>query len=230
MSSMPRPSAGSRAVLRRPSPLSSMPRPSAASRAVLRRPSVLSVICFTLLANVDGFAAGCGRPLLRSPRAARTAHGLLRHRAPLCGLRVRVLSVGKAKTEPWIQTGIDEFCSRLRGVLDLELIAVRDDAALEGQLRRSSTEPCFLLDEGGAQASSVAFAERLYAGLEEGGSRLTFVIGGHNGLPASLKAEHRSRLLSLGLLTYPHQIAKLLLLEQLYRATEIRKGSKYHRE
>ena len=57
----------------------------------------------------------------------------------------------------------------------------------------------------------------------------SFFIGGADGLPAELKAD-RSRLLSLSKLTFTHQMARLLLVEQIYRATEIRKGSGYHKD
>ena len=68
--------------------------------------------------------------------------------------------------------------------------------------------------------------------MEEGGSRVTFIIGGADGLPPALKqaAGQQASLISLGRLTYTHQMARLLLAEQIYRATEIRRGSGYHKD
>lgn len=67
--------------------------------------------------------------------------------------------------------------------------------------------------------------------LTQGGSRLAFVIGGAEGLPPSIKAaRQRYEFWSLSRLTFTHQWARVLLTEQLYRATEIRKGSGYHKE
>ncbi len=150
-----------------------------------------------------------------------------RSRAVTAGPRVKIVSVGKTK-EAWVATAIDAYVSRLRGSLEIEQLAVRDDAALAAAIERTA-EPCILLDERGGGCTSVQFGERMYAALEAGGSRLSFFIGGAEGLPPELKRD-RSRLLSLSTLTFPHQIAKLLLVEQVYRAAEIRKGSGYHKD
>lgn len=64
--------------------------------------------------------------------------------------------------------------------------------------------------------------------LPPGGSRLVFVIGGAEGLPSALK--EKKELWSLSKLTFTHQWARVLLTEQIYRATEIKKGSGYHKE
>jgi 23S rRNA (pseudouridine1915-N3)-methyltransferase len=66
--------------------------------------------------------------------------------------------------------------------------------------------------------------------MPTGGSRLAFVIGGAEGLPASIKGSRQYEFWSLSKLTFTHQWARVLLTEQLYRATEIRKGSGYHKE
>ena len=152
-----------------------------------------------------------------------------------CGPRVRIVSVGKAaRDEPWVSAAIDVFTTRMRGTLDVECTFVKDDAALSAYVNKcagsgGSDGSVIILDERGAMATSTQFADRLYSGLEEGGSRLSFFIGGAEGLPKELKADRR-RLLSLSSLTFPHQVARLLLVEQIYRATEIRKGSGYHKD
>jgi 23S rRNA (pseudouridine1915-N3)-methyltransferase len=69
----------------------------------------------------------------------------------------------------------------------------------------------------------------MYSWLEEGGSRLTFVIGGAEGLPQEIKQQQQRDMLSLGMMTFTHQFARLLLMEQIYRASEIKKGSGYHK-
>lgn len=193
----------------------------AARGAMLRLKFLLSFLAAptsALLLTTAGRSTGSSAAAERSARAP----------PPVCGPRVRIVTVGKTK-DAALAGAIETYVTRLRGVLAIEQLAVRDDAALCAQVARCS-EPCIVLDERGAQpASSVAFSERVYRGLEEGGSRLTFAIGGADGLPAELKAD-RGRLLSLGQLTFPHQIAKLLLVEQLYRAAEIRRGSQYHKD
>jgi 23S rRNA (pseudouridine1915-N3)-methyltransferase len=147
--------------------------------------------------------------------------------APQLGLRVKIVSVGKTK-EKWLQSAVDLYVQRLRSVVEIDCVWVRDDDALVSAVAKCN-EPAIILDERGSQSTSVEFATRMYAGLEEGGSRLTFFIGGAEGLPAELKAD-RKRLLSLSRLTFTHQMARLLLVEQIYRATEIRKGSGYHKD
>ena len=162
-------------------------------------------------------------------RATRVA----RRCEPCCGPRVKIVAVGKAgRDEAWVTAAIDVWTKRLKGTLDVECAWVRDDTALLAAVERaaSSSESTIVLDERGRSCTSVEFAERLYAGLESGGSRLSFFIGGADGLPPALKAERRERLLSLSSLTFPHQLARLLLVEQIYRATEIRRGSGYHKD
>lgn len=88
------------------------------------------------------------------------------------------------------------------------------------------------LDEGGRQMTSPAFSDFLFSKLEEGGSRLTFVVGGAEGLPPGLKSNppKAGAKLSLSSMTFTHLWARALLAEQIYRASEIRRGSKYHKE
>lgn len=156
---------------------------------------------------------------------------LVVHRAsPVrCGPRVRIMSVGsKRRDEKWIQQGIELYTTRLRPVLDVECTFVKDDAALVLAVQKCD-DVAIILDERGPTCNSVQFSERLFTALEEGGSRMSFFIGGAEGLPPELKAD-RKRLLSLGSLTLTHQMARLILVEQVYRATEIRRGSGYHKD
>lgn len=79
---------------------------------------------------------------------------------------------------------------------------------------------------------SMTFSSLLFSKLEEGGSRLTFVVGGAEGLPQGLKDNppRGGVKLSLSSMTFPHLWARALLAEQIYRASEIRRGSKYHKD
>ncbi|KAB0681295.1 23S rRNA (pseudouridine(1915)-N(3))-methyltransferase RlmH [Aureimonas leprariae] len=86
-----------------------------------------------------------------------------------------------------------------------------------------------LLDEGGKVFASQGFAERLGSLRDEGLRDLVFLIGGPDGLDPDLKTQSRFTL-ALGAMTWPHQIARILLAEQLYRAVTILSGHPYHRE
>ena len=139
--------------------------------------------------------------------------------------RIRVLAVGKVRKR-WIQDGLAMYLKRLPGLIITELkdsTPQREAEAITAQLR--ADEQLVVLSEEGELVGSVAFAERLQG---TGSDRLAFVIGGADGLDPALKAR-ASRTLSLSPLTFPHELARLLLLEQLYRALTIQQGGAYHR-
>lgn len=110
------------------------------------------------------------------------------------------------------------------------------DALLERAMLREGERLLRLVQPGdylialcidGAQVSSEAFAGRLQ-GLKAAGKRPAFVIGGSNGLHQAVIAAADERL-SLSSMTFPHQLARVLLLEQLYRAHKIMAGERYHK-
>lgn len=110
--------------------------------------------------------------------------------------------------------------------MTIEWILVKDSKELDLLLEK---ETHFLsLDPQGKSFSSETFSEEVQRQLIKGGSRLTFVIGGAEGLSASAKARS-ALLISLSPLTFTHQLTRLILLEQIYRAFEIAKGTGYHK-
>jgi 23S rRNA (pseudouridine1915-N3)-methyltransferase len=138
-------------------------------------------------------------------------------------IRVRIISVGKTK-ERWLEDALAIYVQRLRTTMELETVWAKDDTHLLRLVAKEKQVLC--LDPKGETLSSEAFSKRVFQELEQGGSRLAFVIGGPEGLPAELR--QRSAL-SLSTLTLTHQMVRLLLVEQLYRAVEIEKGSGYHK-
>ena len=126
----------------------------------------------------------------------------------------------------WIQEGIDLYRKRMPG---LEIIEIRDSTpAKEAEAIRASLRPddhLIALMEEGTPLGSEPFARRLD---QLGNQRLAFVIGGADGLTDALKASARWQL-SLSPMTFPHELARLLLVEQLFRAQAILQGSPYHR-
>jgi 23S rRNA (pseudouridine1915-N3)-methyltransferase len=144
-------------------------------------------------------------------------------------VKLSLLCVGRLK-EPWVKEGCDEYARRLRGKLPLETVELKDDAQLVRALPARSPErgQVWALDERGQQLSSAELAQRLKGLLDQGERGLTFLIGGADGLPQAA-LERADRRWSLSRLTLPHRLARLILVEQLYRAVSILRGEPYHR-
>ena len=139
--------------------------------------------------------------------------------------RIRILAVGKVR-KGWVQEGIALYRRRLPGLEIAELkdsTMVKEAEAISAALRPE--ERLVVLTEEGRTLDSLAFAEQLRG---SGSERIAFVIGGADGLEPALKAQAHWRL-SLSPMTFPHELARLLLLEQLYRARSIQQGGPYHR-
>ncbi len=140
--------------------------------------------------------------------------------------RYRIIAIGKTR-KPWIKEGINLYLKRLPGLTITEL---RDsNIEKEAQSIHSSIrndELVIALAEEGEQVTLLAFTQRLQTNPS---TRYAFLIGGANGLHPKIKEMANWRI-SLSPLTLPHEIARLLLVEQLYRATTIANGSPYHRK
>jgi len=139
-------------------------------------------------------------------------------------IKIKLLSVGKTK-EAWLDEAIAEYIKRLQGDISFEFVWAKDDAQLVALAQKEPHLIC--LDAAGKAFTSEQFAHFLEDQWQRGGSRLTIVIGGAEGLPLQLKA--KSVLVSLSPLTFTHQIARLILIEQIYRTHEILRGSPYHK-
>tara|TARA_B100001996_G_scaffold318204_1_gene261709 strand:+ start:115 stop:552 length:438 start_codon:yes stop_codon:yes gene_type:complete len=140
--------------------------------------------------------------------------------------RYRVIAIGKIR-KSWIKEGLDLYQKRMPGLTITELrdnTPQRETESILSTLR--SNEDLITLTEEGELFSSLTFADEL---KKQGSQRLAFVIGGANGIPPEIKKSAKWAL-SLSPLTFPHEISRLLLLEQLYRAQTIQQGSPYHRE
>ena len=137
-------------------------------------------------------------------------------------MRVTVAVVGKVKA-PFAEADA-HYRKMLQRQLPVEVIEVRDEGALEGRIPARSH--LIALDRGGRAMSSKAWASWL-SERRIRASDLCFLIGGREGL-----SDHTLRLaeerLSLGPQTMAHQLARVVLLEQLFRATKILAGEPYH--
>ena len=155
-------------------------------------------------------------------------------------MNFHIVVIGKTK-EKYLATGIDDFRARLGRYADVELVVVKDrrrpasmpPATIKEEEGRAILEKAgdsFLvaLDAAGRQVSSEELSDLVSRWEEEGRRTVTFVIGGPDGLsPAVL--EKADLLLSLSKMTFTHDIARLLLLEQLYRAYSIKAKTGYHK-
>ena len=158
----------------------------------------------------------------------------------VCEVKIRIVG-RKNGSESWIEDGYKMYETRLRpSTVDLITIWHKnnDDLVKNVLSEDEKGHTIVLLDPLGKKMTSEDFSDSMYKWLESGGSRLTFVIGGADGLPEDLridinrKVNHsrsRFQMISLSDLTFTHQFARTLLAEQIYRATEIRKGSGYHK-
>ena len=134
-------------------------------------------------------------------------------------LPIRILSIGKTPRGP-IQELVEKYQTYLQAFAKLELIEVKE-------LKEIPTDRVtILLDERGKQMTSLAFAKWIGA-FEDIGEPLCFVIGGPFGISDELKGQAKHRL-ALSEMTLPHDQAKTMLLEQLYRAFTILRGKSYH--
>ncbi len=134
--------------------------------------------------------------------------------------KVKVFTVGRCKEE-WLALALAEYEKRLKGQWTVEWRLAKDDA----QLRTWALAESFVaLDPQGALLSSEALSQK----VEGWGPRLNFVIGEAEGLSKEILQAARF-VWSLSPLTFTHQMTRLILMEQLYRAREISRGSGYHK-
>lgn len=151
--------------------------------------------------------------------------------------RITLLCVGSLKF-PWARQGCEEFIGRLKRTFSLDVVEV--PASKQVDPARQQTEESerllaaltkregevWVLDERGKAMTSVQFADAL-GRSRDAGTPLTFVLGGAFGFTEEVR-KRASRMLRLSDMTFPHELCRLVFLEQLYRATEINKGSGYH--
>lgn len=139
-------------------------------------------------------------------------------------IKIKIITTGKVR-ETWLESAINEYQKRLKTAADVRFDIARDDKQLAEWIHKEPAAIC--LDAGGQLMDSQAFSAFFQKKLIEQGSRLCFAIGGAEGLPAQVKESHF--LLSLSPMTFTHHMTRLILIEQLYRAFEIYKGSEYHK-
>jgi 23S rRNA (pseudouridine1915-N3)-methyltransferase len=154
-------------------------------------------------------------------------------------VRLTILAVGRLKERFWREAA-EEYLKRLGPYATVRVVEIddrdsgRDEARALGEegadILRAIPEGAHViaLEIGGRQRSSEAFAARLGELALDGRSSVTFVVGGSVGLSADVLRRADERL-SLGEMTLPHNLARVVLLEQVYRAFRINRGEPYHK-
>ena len=144
-------------------------------------------------------------------------------------MKLRIAWIGKTK-EPAIQSLTEEYLKRLSRYADVQGTTLKDESALlklGGREARPTRHTLVLLDTRGKQLSSEEFAEFLGNHQDRNPLPLLFAVGPANGFTEEARQE-ANLLLSLGKMTVAHELARVVLLEQLYRAFTILKGHPYH--
>lgn len=141
-----------------------------------------------------------------------------------------VLCAGKLR-EAWVKEACEEYRKRIARHLPIEIVEVKDAAALAAKLDdpKLGRYRLVALDERGKQPTSRELGDKLGAWMSSGIQGVCFVVGEADGLPAEL-VKRADEVLSLSRLTLPHRLARVVLLEQLYRAHSIVRGEPYHRD
>lgn len=155
-------------------------------------------------------------------------------------MKLVVAAVGRLRV-PWFRDGCAEYAQRISRHFPLDVVEVRDVHRKGGDvdrwrraeadaLRSACPRGAFtvVLDEGGRQWTSPELAEFIREHRDTGTPSMAFLIGGPDGHDPALRREAR-RTWSLGKLTLPHEMARMVLLEQIYRAGMILSGAPYHR-
>ena len=159
-------------------------------------------------------------------------------------MKIRIFAIGKIK-EAYLKEGINEYLTRLKPYTQIEIIELNDEPIpdnpneseinkaknIEGERVLKLLKPqdyLISLDLNKKQYTSLEFAKYLDNKFVIGGSNIYFVIGGSYGLSDSLKKRANDSL-SLSNMTFLHQMTRLLLLEQIYRAFKINRNETYHK-
>lgn len=132
---------------------------------------------------------------------------------------LKVVSIGKTK-EQYIQEGIKEFLKRIQKFTKIEYLELKNKEQVLNQLKGTVVT----LEVQGKSYSSEELAQ--FIKKEEIKDTITFIIGDEAGVPKEIKADYT---ISLSAMTFTHEMARLFLLEQLYRAYTINSGRKYHK-
>ncbi len=159
-------------------------------------------------------------------------------------MKITIVSVGKIK-EKFYKNAISEYEKRMLSYAKLEMITLKDEKVPQSLSEKSMEQVkqiegnrilnalqseafIVVLDKAGKNMDSVEFSKKIQDLAIRGKSHIVFVIGGSLGLSSEVVCR-ADLLLSFSDMTFPHQLMKVILLEQIYRAFKIAKGEAYHK-
>lgn len=158
-------------------------------------------------------------------------------------MKIKIYAIGKIKD--FYKLGVDEYVKRLTNYTQIEIVELKDeslpDRPSESEIIKAKNTECkrvlsclkdkeylIALDLNKKEMTSKQFAKYISNKLESNGANISFVIGGSYGLSDELKSRANDSV-TLSQLTFPHQLARLVLLEQLFRAFKILNNETYHK-
>lgn len=156
---------------------------------------------------------------------------------------IQIIVIGKLKENYWKEAA-NEYIKRMNRYCSLQILEIREtflpdhpgDSQIEKALHQEEIEitkhllplsSTYVLDIHGKELHSEAFSDLLYKEMAVKGRNLSFVIGSSYGLSKAIKKQYPS--LSFSKLTFPHQLFRIILLEQIYRSLKIQAGEIYHK-
>lgn len=150
---------------------------------------------------------------------------------------IKIITVGSLK-ERYLKEAIEEYQKRIKKYTDIEIIEVKDEGllpsmqAMEKESEKikkhiSEKEYIITLEIEGKQFTSEEFSRKI-EDIQMINSNITFIIGGSYGIDQSIKEKAKTHL-SFSKMTFPHQLFRVLLLEQIYRAFKIMNNESYHK-
>jgi len=140
-------------------------------------------------------------------------------------VKLRLLMLGKTR-RPEMRVILDDYVKRIGRSCPVEITEVRDGAAAVKKLEADRAATVVLLDAGGKNLDSNALAKWLGELRDRGTREVIFLCGDADGFPEALRQRAHQKL-SLSTLTFSHELARVMLAEQLYRAFAILSGSPY---
>ena len=151
-------------------------------------------------------------------------------------MTIRIVAVGRVRDTHY-KALIDQYAKRLRAPWDLDVVEVKEAKAAKASdvkkkegtdlLSHVDKRWVIALEENGKGYSSEAFSKTLEGWMDDG-KKPAFVIGGAHGLSDAVR-ERANVVMTLSEMTFPHEMARMILVEQVYRAMAIANGSPYHK-